>query len=282
MSTTSRGHIDNSYFEGMSRAKIIVTVNPANWEGDFRLWESLSSGALVLVDRLYVPHPHPLIDGEHVVYYNNSDQTDLWSKLDYYRANPDEAHRIAVNGYLFAMKYHRTVNFADYVLRSAHLQIVRNSMKTLYKMSSPAVQASLEEERATVRGYTETAHSLLKLARNYMREKRLREKGSTTHKMWVNKQVEIISTEDLQTMQIEYKHAHHSPRNGSDISVQHQNAILTCPNQAKCVIPELQLKKKFKVYLCKNPSTGGKRFYFLSREAFLLHPNAEIGRKADR
>ena len=32
----------------------------------------------------------------------------------------DEAKKIAVTGYLHAMKYHRTINLIDYILRTAH------------------------------------------------------------------------------------------------------------------------------------------------------------------
>jgi hypothetical protein len=124
-----RTTVSKSYFQQMSNAKIVVTVNPANWEGDFRLWESMCSGALVFVDPLYVPHPYPLVGGEHVVFFDNNNQTDLFAKLDYYRAHPLQARRIAEYGYLFAMKYHRTVNMMDYILRSAHLKqvMVHNS-----------------------------------------------------------------------------------------------------------------------------------------------------------
>lgn len=111
-----------AYFQQMFNSRIIVTVNPADWEGDFRLWESLCTGALVFVDPLYVPHPFPLVGGEHIVYFDNNNKTDLWTKLDYYRANPQEARRVAINGYLYAMKYHRTVSMIDYILRSAHLK----------------------------------------------------------------------------------------------------------------------------------------------------------------
>lgn len=106
----------------MFNARIIVTVNPADWEGDFRLWESLCTGALIFVDPLYVPYAYPLVHGEHIIYFDNNNRTDLFIKLDYYRANPAEARRIAVNGYLYAMKYHRTVNMMDYILRSADLK----------------------------------------------------------------------------------------------------------------------------------------------------------------
>lgn len=122
MNTATRTTVSMAYFQQMFNSRIIVTVNPADWEGDFRLWESLCTGALIFVDPLYVPHPYPLQGGEHVVFFDNNNRTDLFTKLDYYRANPLEARRVAVNGYLFAMKYHRTVNMMDYILRSAHLK----------------------------------------------------------------------------------------------------------------------------------------------------------------
>lgn len=81
----SRNNLNELYFSGMHNAKIIVTVNPAHWEGDFRLWESLASGALVFVDPLHTPMPYPLIHGVHVIFFSNSDKDDLFQKLDYYR-----------------------------------------------------------------------------------------------------------------------------------------------------------------------------------------------------
>lgn len=114
--------MSKKYFDLMHNALIIVTVNPSEWEGDFRLWESMATGALVFVDPIFAPHPFPLIDGEHLILFSNTNRTDLWSKLDYYRENPDQARRIAVNGYLQAMKHHRTVSMIDFVLRSAHIK----------------------------------------------------------------------------------------------------------------------------------------------------------------
>jgi len=110
----------------MYNAQIIVTVNPANWEGDFRLWEAMCTGALVFVDHLYVPHQYPLVGDRHVVFFDNHNRTDLFNKLDYYRANPMKAREVAVTGYLHAMKFHRTVNIIDYVLRSAHYKRAMN------------------------------------------------------------------------------------------------------------------------------------------------------------
>lgn len=121
----SRQTISKGYFEQMYNSKIIVTVNPENWEGDFRLWESFATGALIFVDYLFVPHGFPLLDGVHVVCYHNNNQTELWEKLSYYRSHPMEAQRIALAGYLYAMKHHRTVSMMDYVLRSAHVNLVK-------------------------------------------------------------------------------------------------------------------------------------------------------------
>ena len=115
----------------MYNAKIIVTVNPANWEGDFRLWEAMATGALIFVDYLFVPHSFPLVDGEHVVFYHNNNKTELWEKLNYYRNNPTKAKEIAYNGYLYAMKYHRTVSMMDYILRTAHTKLAADRREVL-------------------------------------------------------------------------------------------------------------------------------------------------------
>ena len=40
----------HTYLSHLADSKIIVTCNPWSWEGDFRLWEALLSGALVMVD----------------------------------------------------------------------------------------------------------------------------------------------------------------------------------------------------------------------------------------
>lgn len=71
-------------------------------------------------------------------------------------------------------------------------------------------------------------------------------------------------------------HPHYSPRKGTDISPINYDKLLLCPNQSKCIIPELQLKRKYKIYFCRHPVSYGVRFYFLAREGLLLHPNIEL------
>ena len=102
------------------------------------------------------------------------------------------------------------------------------------------------------------------------------ESGSFLNKKRVPKDsnpIQFISPEELQNFQIVHHHPLYSPRNGTDISAPNQFAVLMCPNQSKCIVPDLQLKIKLKIYLCKHPTKQGVRFYFLTREGLLLHPN---------
>ena len=152
LNKASRTTVNKGYFNQMYNSSIIVTVNPANWEGDFRLWESFATGALVMVDPLFVPHSYPLIDGVHVVYFSNQNKSDLFSKLDYYRKYPKEARKIAINGYFHTMKYHRTVNLVDYVLRSAHLQsaIINNLTLPNYTFTAQYINSETKKQHKEI------------------------------------------------------------------------------------------------------------------------------------
>jgi spore maturation protein CgeB len=105
----------------MKAAQIVVHANPGNWEGDFRLWESLCSKALVFVDYMYVPHSHPLTDGEDVVFYDPLDKQNFMAKVKYYLMHHEEARRIAMNGFYKAMRHHRYINRVDYILNTVSL-----------------------------------------------------------------------------------------------------------------------------------------------------------------
>lgn len=130
----------------------------------------MSSGALVFVDPLFVPHPYPMIDGVHIIYYNNHNKTDLFAKLDYYRSHPEIAKKIAHHGYLHAMKYHRTVNLADYVLKSAHLK--RTTYKGLetpkYKYSAQYLKYEAIRQHDMIRlTHTPGVYSPLRVMKNH-------------------------------------------------------------------------------------------------------------------
>ncbi len=138
---SNRDKVDSDYFSLLYNAKIIVTTNPTGYEGDYRLMESFASGALIFVDKMLVPRPNPFIDKVHVVYYDNYNKSDLFSKLDYYRQHPEIAKKIAISGYLHAMKYHRTSTLIDYVFRTVHgkLDPTQKYFNTGYDMRLAAI-----------------------------------------------------------------------------------------------------------------------------------------------
>jgi hypothetical protein len=112
---------------------------------------------------------------------------------------------------------------------------------------SPAVIAQLEKEQDV----------------NLRKHRRLQEKKKKTQQAQVDKRA--IPTTDAAM------YFSRSPFNGTDI-VSHPIALIRCSNQTLCIQPQLQLQKVYKVYYCKHVSHG-VRFYFLIREALLLHPN---------
>ena len=159
----SRPTISRGYFDSMHRAQIIVTANPSGWEGDFRLCESLASGALIFVDQMYVPRPYPLIHDKHYVVYDNNNKTDLFEKLDAYRKDRALARRVALNGYIHAMRYHRAANLIDYVFRTLHTKQLLQEEGRLDLVASATtapVSAALPTIAALAHGYTDTGYHL--------------------------------------------------------------------------------------------------------------------------
>lgn len=118
-----------NYFRHLRDSKIIVTCNPSSWEGDFRLWEAFLSGALVMVDRMWILDfmPNPPVHGKHWVTYDPGNKTDFMTKLAYYSdpANIDEAEAIAKRGYEFVLRNHMAVNRVEYLLNH---EKVRNGL----------------------------------------------------------------------------------------------------------------------------------------------------------
>lgn len=109
-----------NYLRHLRDAKIVVTCNPQFREGDYRLWEAFLSGAMVMVDTLYIPAwmNNPLRDGKHLVMYDPTNRTDFMSKLRYYSdpANVAEAEAIAYEGYEFVLRHHMPVDRVEYIL----------------------------------------------------------------------------------------------------------------------------------------------------------------------
>jgi len=62
---------------------------------------------------------HPLIDEKHCIFYEMSDSglEKLRKKILYFLKNPVHAAVIAKTGHDFTMKYHRTSNRIDEILK---------------------------------------------------------------------------------------------------------------------------------------------------------------------
>lgn len=107
--------VNESYYKILKTSKIIVTANPPDWEGDFRLWEALLVGNLVLCDRMVIPHlmKHPLINKTHLIFY---DANDLLPIINYYIENEDLRNKIGQCGREYALKYHTFSNRLDEIM----------------------------------------------------------------------------------------------------------------------------------------------------------------------
>lgn len=117
-STVGRSKECTTYFNALRSSKIVITCNPDMWEGDSRLWEAMSSGCLVFVDRMLTPIKNPLIDGEHLIYYDLTDQGlgKLYEQILYFLNHEDERINIAREGYEFVKKYHTSIRRIDHIL----------------------------------------------------------------------------------------------------------------------------------------------------------------------
>jgi len=107
-----RSGVDERYKRCLYNSKIVLHANPDPWEGDSRTWEAISAGALVFVDRMCQPYPHPLIDGDHVIFYDLNDEgmKELERKIVFYLHHEEERARIGRQGREFVLARHRSIN----------------------------------------------------------------------------------------------------------------------------------------------------------------------------
>lgn len=115
-----RSGINQAYKQYLYDSKIILHANPDPWEGDSRLWEALASGALVFVDRLHAPIRHPLIDAQHLLFYDLTDEgmANLEQKIIHYLADEQARRRIGQQGREFVLNHHRSIHRVDDIIRA--------------------------------------------------------------------------------------------------------------------------------------------------------------------
>ena len=111
-----RTSIQKLYYKKMFHSKIVVTCNPRMWEGDYRLYESIASGALVFVDKMYSPMKYPLEHKKHLLYYDLNNLSELEEMIKYYLHNENERIKIAKDGLEYIKKYHSPCAKVQYIL----------------------------------------------------------------------------------------------------------------------------------------------------------------------
>ena len=112
------GSTQHVYCDITTNSKIIVTACPYHYEGDYRLMEAMTSGALVMHNKMLIP-PAGLVDGEHWIVYE--DILDLRNKMEYYTKNVGKAARIADAGRRFVLENHRPHHRVEQWLKEAGL-----------------------------------------------------------------------------------------------------------------------------------------------------------------
>lgn len=100
-----RTNVKSAYVEAMLDSKIIVVTQRDQWEDHYRLFEALTSGAMIMADRM-LSLPHGLENGTSVVEFGSAE--DLRSKILYYSSHPQERLEIARKGREVSMSRHRT------------------------------------------------------------------------------------------------------------------------------------------------------------------------------
>jgi len=100
-----RNSVKMVYVKKMLKSKIVVVTQRDQWEDHYRLFEALTSGAMVLMDRM-LSQPVGLEDGKSVVEF--SSEAELRTKIRHYLDHPDERLAIAREGRRVAMSRHRS------------------------------------------------------------------------------------------------------------------------------------------------------------------------------
>ena len=80
--------------------------------GDNRLFESISSGALVFCDNSYNDYNHKFIDKKYIIYYKINNLDYLYNQINYYLENDKERESIK-NGYLYGLRIYTLVKIND-------------------------------------------------------------------------------------------------------------------------------------------------------------------------
>jgi hypothetical protein len=113
-----RSEYNETYWDTLSRSKIVVTCNPTNWEGDQRFTEATGSNSLVFQDVMYSNYKNLFVHEEHCIFYELDNLEKLVDQIVFYLQPENEKKRkiIAENAYDHTMKYHTVKHRIDEIL----------------------------------------------------------------------------------------------------------------------------------------------------------------------
>lgn len=112
-----RNSIQKEYYDMLARTKIVVNMHPDNWEGDWRTWETLGSGSLLITEKMLLPRINPLVDRVHLVEYNRDNMEELEEKIKYFLKHSEERNKIASCGRKHAITFHKASNRIDEIIK---------------------------------------------------------------------------------------------------------------------------------------------------------------------
>ena len=123
-SDAKRATFDDNYMAILRRSQVVVTCKPCAYDGDYRTWEALASGAVVVMDPpdrtlqgegQVMPLAHaPLQHGDHVQFYAARDKGNFMAVMRGLLEAPlVERYRLAERGHMHALKHHRAVSRID-------------------------------------------------------------------------------------------------------------------------------------------------------------------------
>jgi len=155
-----RYYLQSEIPEVYSRAKIVVNM-PAEDDLNFRFFEALSCGALLLTKRVANGQEELFTEGAHYAAF--SSEQELFDKVELYLQNEEERKKIALTGHKEVVSYHSLENRLETLLGK-----VRSSpqlcapVRKLQKDSCLKLYASVYERAGRV-------EALLRLAAEHRR-----------------------------------------------------------------------------------------------------------------
>lgn len=107
------GHIQLKYVDALLRCQIVVVAQRDEWADHYRLYESLASGAMVLMDQMLAP-PAGLKNKTNVVVYDSLES--LGELIDYYVKHVHKRKSIARRGMELVRGRHRSWHLVEAIL----------------------------------------------------------------------------------------------------------------------------------------------------------------------